>query len=592
MSPVFGFLSLSVFSHIVFTRETIVEIYLGGAILISGALLLAAWTRTKQSREERRMLDRRCALGKQIAEFWEDLTRRPPELLESGIQRGIEGIVKAAEADRICWYELHERSGELWRLFTAASSEETPASPGLITPAEIPFIADALGRSERVILRGLEDLPAEAKTDRLLLEQLGIKSLALIPSDYRGKKHKGVLGLTSYSEKGMWSEDFIYQLGCVANIIGAVLERRITDEATQESERRFQCLFEQASIGMAIETVEGRILHVNPAFCSMMGYNEEELLSLSCTHISHPDDEQMERGLFEELRRGSTPSYRVGKRFFRKDGSILWGEVSVSLLNRNHGRPPLVIGMVSDVTAQKIAEASLHLRDQELQKLTEHLIEAQEEERRRISRELHDDIGQRLSLLACELDVGLRGHTPTRWQNASALLRTMHKQLDEIATDIHKLSHELHSSSLRYCGLEVALRDLCDKYSNNHHFEIELDAQNLEPRMSPDVTLCLFRVAQEALANVLKHSNTKRVAVRVTQDAEKVRLTVKDHGVGFVPGVHSGGIGLTSMRERLRMCGGVLRVSSAPAFGAEIIAELPVSAKPAALAARSASSSS
>jgi len=585
MSPDLRFLSPIAVGHLALAGETLVEVFVGAALLLLAAVVFVVGMRIKLSRQDRKLLARQSALGKQIAEFWEDLTRRPPESVEAGIQSGLQGIARVADADRICWYELDERSGELCRLFTTARGERAPASPALVTRGQFPYIAAILARSERVILRGLEDLPAEANPDRRLLEHLGVKSLLLIPSNCRGEKQKGVLGLTSCSERGTWTEDFIYQLGCIANIIGAILERHIADEAAQESEKRFQYLYEQASIGIAIETVEGRILHVNPAFCAMIGYKEEELRSLSCGRISHPDDEAVESVLFEELRQGARPSYSIEKRFFRKDGSILWGQVSVSLLNQNHGREPLVIGMVSDVTAQKTAEAHLRQRDQELQKLTGHLLEAQEEERRRISRELHDDIGQRVSLLACELDWAARDRAPLKGRSESALLREVHKQLDEIATDIHKLSHELHSASLQHCGLEVALRDLCDKYSNNHRLEIELRTQGLELKMPPDVTLCLYRVAQEALANALKHSFTKKVLVRVSQDSEKVRLTVKDHGVGFDPGVYSGGIGLTSMRERLRMGGGVLRVSSTPGLGAEIVAELPLTAKPKAMAA-------
>jgi PAS domain S-box-containing protein len=190
----------------------------------------------------------------------------------------------------------------------------------------------------------------------------------------------------------------------IANLIGATLERKERTNGSQESEERFRYLFAQASIGIAIETIEGRILDVNPAFCAMIGYSLDELRSLNCSRISHPDDEKLEEVLFEELRRGIRASYRIEKRFFQKDGSQMWGLVSVSLLDTNHGTAPLVIAMVTDVTAQKASKASLEQRDQELQQLARRLIEAQEEERCRISRELHDDIGQRLALLAIEVD--------------------------------------------------------------------------------------------------------------------------------------------------------------------------------------------
>ena len=371
-----------------------------------------------------------------------------------------------------------------------------------------------------------------------------------------------------------WAEESIHQLAIVANIIGATLERKYAETASQESEERCRYLFAQASIGIALETMEGRILEVNPAFCSMLGYSPEQLLSTRCARISHPEDEEVEKLLFEELRQGLRPSYRLEKRFFRNDGSQMWGLVSVSLLNRNHGSPPLVIGMVSDVSAQKTAEACLYQRDHELQRLAGHLIEAQEEERRRISRDLHDDIGQRIALLACEIDFERRSRTAPRSERKPSVLPKLRKELDSIATDIHKLSHELHSASLQCCGLKIALKDLCWKYSHNHHLEIDLHTEKLDPKLPPDVALCLFRVAQEALANALKHSHTKRVDVNVVQDSKKVRLTVKDYGVGFDPSFQTGGIGLMSMRERLRFCGGMLTVRSTPNEGTEVAAEV------------------
>jgi len=511
-------------------------------------------------------------LGKRISEFGERLAVSPLEKVDAAIVEGMSGIVECVGADRICWYEVAEDSASLLHKYTA-SARQAPSSPKVIGPGEMPFLAERLGRHEVVVIEDPKGLPPEGHGDARFLEELGVKSLLLIPSSCSPRR-KGVLGVASYSVKETWAEESIHHLAIAANMIGATLERKYAQTAIQESEERFRYLFAQSSIGIALETLDGRILEVNPAFCSMIGYSPPELTSSTCAQLSHPEDEEVEKILYEELRQGIRPSYRIEKRFFRKDGSQMWGQVSVSLLSGTQNGVPLVIGMVTDVTAQKTVEACLYQRDQELQRLAGHLIEAQEEERRRISGELHDDIGQRVSLLACEIDWE-RQNRPGSWdEQQSALLEKLHKELDAIATDIHKLSHELHSASLHYCGLRVALKDLCWKYSNNHHLEIDLQAEKVDPQLSPDVSLCLFRVAQEALANVVKHGQTKKVLVRVVSDSEKVRLTVKDFGVGFEPAAQSGGIGLISMRERVRFCGGVLSVISAPNQGTEIAAEI------------------
>ena len=549
-----------------------------GLVVISGLLVLLLF----QQRRHAQALEReskRHLLGKRISEFGERLAGSPPQELDTTITGGLTSIVALLNADRLCWYEVAEDSAALLHKHTG-NVRQAPPSPKTILPGDTPYMAQRLSNHEYVLLRNLNDLPESAQADRGFLAGLGLKSLLLIPSRYSPRRN-GVLGLASYLREESWPEDVVSQLTIAANIVGAMLERKDAQAAKEESEERFRSLFAQASVGIALETVEGRILEVNPAFCTMLGYSAEEIKQLKCERISHPDDEAMEKPLFDELRHGLRSSYTMEKRFYRKGGSEMWGRVSVSLLSLRADAPPLVLGMVTDCTAQRTAEDSLKQRDQELQRLAGHLIEAQEEERRRISRELHDDIGQRVALLACELDRQRLGRRERSQEDGDETVRA---ELDSIATDIHKLSHELHSASLRCGGLQVALKDLCRKYVNNHNLEIDLQADDSQFKLPPDVALCLLRVAQESLANALKHARTSRVDVRLTQDGETVRLVVRDFGQGFDPATQSGGIGLTSMRERLRLCGGVLRVKSSPDKGTEIAAEVSAPAKVAAAA--------
>jgi PAS domain S-box-containing protein len=523
--------------------------------------------------QARKRQSRLRALKKRITEFGQRLAVSPLEHIDDVVVEGLKGIVKCVGTDRICWYELDEESSALLHTYTAACLRRAPMSPKRVPADKMPFLAERLARHQVVALQDPKDLPPQGHKDRQFLEELGVKSLLLIPSGYSPRR-KGVLGLSSYSVKRTWPEDVISQLAVVANILGATLERRYAQAAIRESEERFRYLFTQASIGIALETVEGRILEVNPAFCSMLGYSPEEVTSGTCERLSHPEDEKVEKVLFEELRQRLRRNYTIQKRFFRKDGSEMWGQVNVSLLDRNEGRVPLVIGMVSDITEQKTAEAAIYERDKELQRLAGHLMEAQEEERRRISRELHDDIGQRVSLLACELDLKTREKSPEKQESKGPLFPEIREELNAIATDIHKLSHELHSASLQCGGIKVALKDLCWKYSGNSHLEIDLRTEGIDSNLPPEVALCLYRVAQEALANVLKHSRTKKVLVKLTQDSERVRLIVKDFGVGFDTSVQTQGLGLTSMRERLRYCGGLFSVKSARNRGTEITAQV------------------
>jgi len=356
-----------------------------------------------------------------------------------------------------------------------------------------------------------------------------------------------------------------------------IQEHKFASGALAESENRFRQLFEQASVGIALESMEGKLAIVNPAFCAIFGYTEAELHEMSCAQLSHPEDLAAEAPLFRELCGGKRSSYQIDKRFFRKDGALVWGRVSVSLLQPQDGTAPFIIGMLRDIS-------HLKQRDQELVTLTGRLIEAQEEERRRISRELHDDIGQQAAAIAADLCVLRETMERGSQESASGLADMVSQLATELATSIHKLSHDLHSSRLQYLGLASALRDLCDKLAAQHHFTIELSVDCQVDRLPEPVELCMFRIAQEALSNVVKHSGGTTAFVRVAMCGETISLCVADDGIGFDTSAVCGGIGLTSMRERLRLVGGELFIKSSADTGTELVAEINLPARKAAAA--------
>ncbi|HWY71380.1 MAG TPA: sensor histidine kinase [Terriglobales bacterium] len=203
--------------------------------------------------------------------------------------------------------------------------------------------------------------------------------------------------------------------------------------------------------------------------------------------------------------------------------------------------------------------------------LSGRLIALAEEERKHLARELHDDIGQRLSLLAVELDL------LTVEQDCAGSVRDKLNQalaeIKELATDVHNLSHRLHSSKLQHLGLPIALKEVCRQMAGQHRIAIDLQADNITPILPEDVSLCLYRVAQEALSNAVKHSQSKRVEVRLKASNGRVLLQIKDFGIGFDPAMQIGGLGLATMQERLRMIGGTLSIQSIPGIGTELIAE-------------------
>src|SRR3984957_626030 len=267
-----------------------------------------------------------------------------------------------------------------------------------------------------------------------------------------------------------------------------------------QAKELFQYLFEQASLGIAVEDLEGKILLANPALCSMLGYREGELCGMSCYQFGHPEDSQEDGILFQQLCDGVIDKYSLDKRYVRKQGGPLWGRLNVSLSRNGEGESPLVFAFVEDITGRKLTDAALA-------SVSRRLIEAQEQERSRIARELHDDISQRLAILAIKL-TQLQQIPPNSSELASRI-GELQKQTSEIAADIQSLSHELHSSRLQYLGIAAAMRGFCREFGEQQKVEVDCKIHDLRVTLSPDISLCLFRVLQEALHNSAKHSGVR-----------------------------------------------------------------------------------
>jgi len=209
--------------------------------------------------------------------------------------------------------------------------------------------------------------------------------------------------------------------------------------------------------------------------------------------------------------------------------------------------------------------------EQAVSRLTRRIISGTEEERRRIARELHDDIGQRLSLISIQLGVHLN-QLLENGEQVSAELSDSVRDVDALVTDVHNLSHQLHSSKLEHLGLRFALRELCQQMSDRHELPIEFNIDQGSVRLPQDVSLCFYRVAQEALNNVIKHSGTDKAELILAEEQGRLRMQVKDFGSGFKPTESGAGLGLSTMQERLRIIRGELSIASRPGRGTVITA--------------------
>lgn len=254
---------------------------------------------------------------------------------------------------------------------------------------------------------------------------------------------------------------------------------------------------------------------------------------------------------------------QISYRLVRPDGSVIWLEESARAFFDSKGRMQRVVGMVLDVTSKKQVEL-------ELANLSARFVTAQEEERTRIARELHDDLSQRLALVAVALE-NLGEHPPKAKAELTAALHNMWYRISEISADIHHLSRQLHPSTLGL-GLCAALRSLCQGVERQHGIKVAVRCENVPDALPGDVALCFYRVAQEAISNIVKHSQVKDAWLDLSGNGNDLHLQIRDNGAGFeYDPQHEHGLGLLSMRERLRLIDGTLTIRS-DSHGTEVSA--------------------
>jgi PAS domain S-box-containing protein len=282
----------------------------------------------------------------------------------------------------------------------------------------------------------------------------------------------------------------------------------------------------------------------------------------------HPEDVGAYEAGIAEARNNRSP-YAAEFRVVRKDGDLRWISAKGKFYFTPNGEPERMLGMATDITERKLAEEALN-------SLSGRLIQAQEEERSRIAREIHDDYQQRLAMLSIDVEELGKYLNPDS-SEGSDRLRELWDRLGELGSDLHSLSHQLHSSTLDSLGLVAALRSLCAEFSEYNAINVNFVEANVPRNIPTEVALCLFRITQEALQNVKKHSRADAAEVRVEGLEQKIHLSISDRGTGFDQGAaRQSGIGIQSMEERARLVGGQFALHSRPGEGTRIDVWVPI----------------
>jgi len=365
-----------------------------------------------------------------------------------------------------------------------------------------------------------------------------------------------------YSANG----DAVRMLGMAVDIT----ERKQAEQRLRESEERFRLVANTAPVKIWMSGTDKLCNYVNQRWLEFTGRPLEDELGNGWAEGVHPEDlkECMDTYTQAFDRR---EYFQMEYRLRRHDGQYRWlSAIGVPRFNPDHSFAGY-IGSCTDVTEHKLAEESLA-------DMGRKLIEAHEEERTWIARELHDDVNQRMALLAVELDRWNQQLPPSAVELHDHIHHAI-QRLSNIATDIQALSHRLHSSKLEYLGLVAAAKSFCRELSEQHQAEIDFRDMAMPRSVPKEISLCLFRVLQEALQNAMKYSGVRHIKVELRGTEGEIQLTVSDLGIGFDPqdAIHRRGLGLISMRERMQLVRGEISIKSQPGSGTTIHARVPFS---------------
>jgi PAS domain S-box-containing protein len=358
----------------------------------------------------------------------------------------------------------------------------------------------------------------------------------------------------------------------IARDITAIARAR---EALQESESTAHAFFQSAAQAIFIVDSAGIIVMANPATEKMFGYAVSELIGkpveilvpqqFLAGHKQHrdryfrsPQMRPMGLGLDLQAR--------------RKDGTEFFVEISLSYIHAAQGT--LGVALVTDISKRRADEQAIRQQGEELRALAARMMTAQDDERRRIARDLHDDLSQSLAFLA--MDLGKLATKPGA-QDLVGDIRPLQLRAAEAAESVRRLSHQLHPSILDDIGLEAALEQYCEEFERRSGIATKFTSRNVPESLQREVASSIYHIAQECLRNVSKHAQTKTVSVIIEFVDHVLRLVIKDQGVGWkTEQPEPSGIGIVAMRERAHLVNGKLSIHSKTGAGTEVSVDVPV----------------
>lgn len=414
----------------------------------------------------------------------------------------------------------------------------------------------------------IEDSATDPRLAREVVIKEGIVSQFIVPLMSR-ERVVGTLSVVVRSVRHFMREEQ-QLLTLIGTELGVAVEKAALGEESRRAGERFRELFEKAHDAIWVQDFEGNILAANQAAADFTGYGLDELVGMDVAGFLRPEGLELARDIRRKLLSGDEVRQPYEQKVTRKDATQATIMLTTSLI-ADEGMPPVFQHISRDVTREKQLQENLHL-------YTRQITRAHEEERKRIARELHDDSIQALVILSRHIDDVIAGKPEC--SGTESHLEKIRDEADEILAKMRRFTQDLRPPTLDYLGLLPALRELASQLELQSGIESELHVTGVERHFAPEDELLIYRVIQEALSNIWRHSEAKKARVAVDFNKEKTTVEISDDGKGFemeedLRFVQAGKIGLAGMQERADLLGGSLSIYSKPGQGTRLILEIP-----------------
>jgi len=518
------------------------------------------------------LLEDRLEFETLISDTSAALFRTPPELVERAVERALARVREFFRADRCALLSVSADQQEVHVHLASYAEGVLPVSPDLNLKPSYPWSwRRLLVERGAVRISRREDLPPEAAPELPAWEETRTLSALSLPVE-TGAEIRHLMVIQTVRQEREWPEVLVLRLRVLAGLLAGALDRSVLLAELQLAEARLLSGAEMAGLAYYEVDLRRGVAWVDDRLRDMFGVPPERATGLEpLAHWMerlHPDDGPRILERRRQLHAGTLPELSEEYRFLHPTRGERWFHHLARVHQRDaSGQAQVTHGVLRDITDRRLA-------DQERFDLSRRLIRAQEDERALLARELHDDVTQRLAVLA--IDVGRAEQLPADSAQVGQL-RVIREGLSRLSEDVHSLAYQLHPAVLEELGLVEALRTACERFGRRDGIALSMDLAPVPAGLEKDLALCLFRVAQEALNNVTRHALASVASVSLRVWDGGLLLVVRDDGVGFDPANPEvrRSLGMASMRERVGLVNGTLEIESAPGRGTTIAAWVP-----------------